>query len=98
MSLTFKTSKHAGKEAMTWVPNEHSENCQACQKKFGVLRLRHHCRKCGMLVCAKCSPDKDFVAGFKDKKVRVCKICISKKISYEMQKEKVKLFNSLAAF
>lgn len=61
-----------------WVPNEHSNNCMLCEKVFNpILRRKHHCRSCGKLVCSACSPDKLYVAGYKDQKVRVCKDCAS---------------------
>mmetsp|Transcript_5320 Transcript_5320/g.4036 ORF Transcript_5320/g.4036 Transcript_5320/m.4036 type:complete len:142 (+) Transcript_5320:896-1321(+) len=71
-----------GEEAVLahWVPNEKSPYCQLCEKTFGFFRRKHHCRCCGMLVCGTCSPDEDFVFGYQDRKVRVCKACFSIKL------------------
>lgn len=33
-----------------------SFSCEECFFKFTVFRRRHHCRKCGRLVCEKCAP------------------------------------------
>ena len=62
-------------KAKSWLPNEHSNECMICEKAFNLFRRKHHCRSCGGLVCGTCSPDKLYVAGYKDQKVRVCKDC-----------------------
>lgn len=46
----------AEKQVEHWLPDEHSNNCMICSRKFSVLDRRHHCRKCGKLVCGKCGP------------------------------------------
>ena len=62
--------------ATKWMPNEHSDQCLICEKAFSsVFRRKHHCRSCGGLVCSKCSPDKHYVHGYKDQRVRVCMRC-----------------------
>ena len=30
--------------------------CQRCSAKFGLTRRRHHCRKCGKVMCKACLP------------------------------------------
>jgi hypothetical protein len=40
-----------------WVPDAESETCPGCAKGFGMFRWRHHCRRCGVLVCDGCSQD-----------------------------------------
>ena len=30
------------------------ENCMSCDKTFGFLTRKHHCRHCGRLVCKQC--------------------------------------------
>ncbi|CAN0452439.1 unnamed protein product, partial [Ectocarpus fasciculatus] len=32
--------------------------CAVCGERFAALRRRHHCRCCGEVVCATCSPTK----------------------------------------
>jgi len=61
--------------ATKWMPNEQSDQCIMCEKAFNVFRRKHHCRSCGALVCSKCSPDKHYVHGYKDQKVRICLRC-----------------------
>lgn len=85
-------------EPPKWVPNERSENCQACNKNFSIFRRKHHCRSCGVLVCHACSPDMDFVQGYKDRRVRVCKTCFNQKKKRIREINQYKAFNSLYNF
>jgi hypothetical protein len=39
-----------------WVKDSDVKQCQDCGLKFTVLQRRHHCRKCGKIVCGPCSP------------------------------------------
>jgi hypothetical protein len=62
-----------------WRPDESSDSCNGCGKDFSLLiRRRHHCRACGELVCAECSPHLDRLPdlGY-DCPVRVCSDCKS---------------------
>jgi|LauGreDrversion4_2_1035121.scaffolds.fasta_scaffold26844_4 hypothetical protein len=38
-----------------WVPDEEGAACSICHAEFSITRRRHHCRKCGSLVCGSCS-------------------------------------------
>eukprot|EP01043_Picozoa_sp_COSAG02_P060337 COSAG02_NODE_7860_length_2814_cov_20.662983_2_plen_400_part_00 len=38
-----------------WVPDSQVTECSACQKRFGTLTRKHHCRLCGNVFCAACS-------------------------------------------
>ena len=59
-----------------WVPDEQSECCTYCRRKFTVQHRRHHCRKCGALLCAACTQYKlDLPELFFKKPVRVCVVC-----------------------
>ena len=42
-----------------WMRDEDAPACcnLACGAPFGVLRRRHHCRKCGSIFCDSCCPD-----------------------------------------
>ncbi|GAA5805838.1 hypothetical protein EDC94DRAFT_549272 [Helicostylum pulchrum] len=44
-----------------WESDNVAKTCRVCVKKFGFLLRRHHCRKCGLVVCDKCSPWKVFL-------------------------------------
>lgn len=49
--------------------------CAACGVLFGIIQLRHHCRRCGQIVCSDCQHSEQVsVAGSSHKKV-VCKRC-----------------------
>ncbi|XP_034238268.1 uncharacterized protein LOC117643458 isoform X2 [Thrips palmi] len=59
-----------------WVPNDKASVCMICQlSTFTMFNRRHHCRRCGLVVCAQCSPLKAIVQGYGTLKVRVCNSC-----------------------
>jgi len=39
-----------------WQPDAEVSTCPICGTPFGLWYRKHHCRKCGRVVCAKCSP------------------------------------------
>lgn len=39
-----------------WQPDAEVSECPICHRQFGFLFRRHHCRKCGRVVCNDCSP------------------------------------------
>lgn len=39
-----------------WQPDNEVSACPICGTQFSLLYRRHHCRKCGRVVCANCSP------------------------------------------
>lgn len=47
--------------AANWMPDTSSPRCQICLVSFTLTRRRHHCRLCGHLVCANCSPDRTYL-------------------------------------
>jgi hypothetical protein len=50
--------------------------CQLCESAFTNSNRRHHCRHCGLLVCASCSPHKLPIPKFDvPKPTRVCIEC-----------------------
>ncbi|AOW04110.1 hypothetical protein B0I72DRAFT_46172 [Yarrowia lipolytica] len=38
-----------------WIPDEQASSCHCCQATFSLFNRRHHCRKCGNVVCNSCS-------------------------------------------
>eukprot|EP00299_Pterocystis_sp_00344_P011823 c5580_g1_i2.p1 GENE.c5580_g1_i2~~c5580_g1_i2.p1 ORF type:complete len:340 (-),score=28.19 c5580_g1_i2:94-1074(-) len=63
--------------ASLWMPNEMSEECLLCNKKFSMVnRRRHHCRNCGRLVCGDCSGAKTIIPGLPKGLHRVCDRCL----------------------
>jgi hypothetical protein len=59
-------------QAPVWLPD--TKECMLCAKKFSQIRRRHHCRRCGWVVCAYCSPHLRYVAG--QGRVKVCNNCV----------------------
>ncbi|XP_014056382.2 pleckstrin homology domain-containing family F member 2 isoform X1 [Salmo salar] len=65
-----------GEHAAVWIPDSEATLCMRCQKiKFTPLSRRHHCRKCGYVVCGPCSDKKFLLPSQSSKPVRVCEFC-----------------------
>lgn len=45
-----------------WEPDHKANECRRCDKRFGLLNRRHHCRRCGLVVCDKCSTARTFLS------------------------------------
>jgi len=61
-----------------WVPDAVSKVCLLCLQDFTLLKRRHHCRICGLVVCHSCSPYSAFIPSVNaNSKVRICKNCFS---------------------
>lgn len=60
------------------------DHCPFCKRGFGAFRRKHHCRKCGELCCADCSPSKIVVGGAKPERV-----CIKCNPEYQIEKKKM---------
>ncbi|RHY49420.1 hypothetical protein DYB30_005661 [Aphanomyces astaci] len=64
------------KSRREWVPDSARQHCIVCTKKFFLGGGKHHCRRCGDVVCSSCAP---FVAAHLPivgrTKVRVCHSC-----------------------
>ncbi|XP_038192237.1 zinc finger FYVE domain-containing protein 26 isoform X4 [Arvicola amphibius] len=59
-----------------WVPDETESTCMVCcRERFTMFNRRHHCRRCGRLVCGSCSSKKMVVEGCRENPVRVCDQC-----------------------
>lgn len=39
-----------------WQPDSEAHECFICNRPFSFMFRRHHCRKCGRVVCNECSP------------------------------------------
>lgn len=69
-----------------WRPDAASASCLCCGQQFSMFVRRHHCRACGELVCAACSPHLGALPelGYADP-VRVCSRCHKPGDSLESQ-------------
>ena len=66
-----------------WVPDGGSALCMSCSEAFSVLRRKHHCRFCGLLVCKKCVQPHVL-----DDKNLACSDCLEVLDQYEEMLEK----------
>lgn len=78
--LLKKTGQRpSGEEAAVWVPDQSASVCMLCQKtKFTALIRKHHCRRCGSVVCGNCSTKRFLMPHISQKPVRVCDQCYDK--------------------
>ncbi|OXA51853.1 pleckstrin homology domain-containing family F member 2 [Folsomia candida] len=72
--------KKSGKKAIethaaVWVPDSDAPTCQICRTQFTLLNRRHHCRKCGNVVCGSCSKGRHLLPSQSKKPLRVCDPC-----------------------
>ncbi|KAI5693441.1 hypothetical protein M8J76_000780 [Diaphorina citri] len=68
--------KPAATHAAVWIPDNEAAVCMHCKRtQFTVLSRRHHCRKCGSVVCAPCSNKRFLLPSQSAKPLRVCLTC-----------------------
>lgn len=78
-----------------WTKNEESPSCELCGEGWSITNRRHHCRSCGVLVCAACSSKRLHLSVMhaREKKggdsagqgERVCDACFNKLLSASRQ-------------
>lgn len=61
-----------------WHADEKSPNCEKCSKAFSFTHRRHHCRRCGEVVCSDCLEKVTLTRMRFVDPVVVCKSCIPK--------------------
>ncbi|GAA5857263.1 hypothetical protein JCM8547_009404 [Rhodosporidiobolus lusitaniae] len=42
-----------------WQRDDETNECKICSTRFTLFKRKHHCRRCGFVVCAACSPHND---------------------------------------
>jgi hypothetical protein len=61
-----------------WVKDSDVDQCPCCKTvQFSMFDRRHHCRRCGRVICSSCSPHRRLVDGYGDVPVRTCVDCHS---------------------
>ncbi|XP_062434046.1 zinc finger FYVE domain-containing protein 26 [Rhea pennata] len=61
-----------------WIPDDTEMICMVCKtERFTMFNRRHHCRRCGRLVCSSCSTKKMTVEACRENPARVCDQCYS---------------------
>ncbi|KAI9245678.1 FYVE zinc finger-domain-containing protein [Phascolomyces articulosus] len=55
------TSDSIGPRTFAWESDTEAKECRRCARKFGILVRRHHCRRCGLIVCDKCSSSRTYL-------------------------------------
>ncbi|KAL4224675.1 Pleckstrin y domain-containing F member 2 [Mactra antiquata] len=66
-------------DSPVWVPDSSASKCMHCKRsQFSMLNRRHHCRKCGLVVCNDCSNKRWLLPQQSSKPLRVCLTCYGK--------------------
>jgi hypothetical protein len=55
-SLRHRQSSFTDYRLPRWQPDSEVSQCPICGTTFSFWHRKHHCRKCGRVVCASCSP------------------------------------------
>ena len=56
------------------------KNCEICNKIFGIIRIRHACKRCRLIICAACTKVSSIIVGFYESfqiPHKICTICQS---------------------
>jgi FYVE/RhoGEF/PH domain-containing protein 5/6 len=62
--------------APVWVPDSVALTCTICKTKFTFFRRRHHCRKCGAVICSSCIAGKITSQALGPGKHLICSDCV----------------------
>jgi len=85
--LLEKPGKTACRDfAPVMTPNSSVSSCMSCHIEFGLMVRRHHCKRCGRVVCSSCAGNKLILPSRPDKHLRVCLSCFT--VLLEIKKER----------
>jgi len=74
--LSAKSGSDLDEGRSLWVPDKEAPDCHICRMPVTPINRRHHCRRCGSVVCAQHSLAKMIVPRVNAKqRVRVCDHC-----------------------
>lgn len=72
-TMKRKASLKTGSVKTLVIKTDDVSRCMICEVIFSVMKRKHNCRACGIVVCGKCSNQKLL---FEDNKnMRVCRLC-----------------------
>eukprot|EP01065_Artemidia_motanka_P016893 TRINITY_DN2047_c8_g1_i1.p1 TRINITY_DN2047_c8_g1~~TRINITY_DN2047_c8_g1_i1.p1 ORF type:complete len:423 (+),score=101.94 TRINITY_DN2047_c8_g1_i1:178-1446(+) len=74
-ALPYSELQYAWK--VQWQRDDAVSTCQKCGESFRLWFRRHHCRKCGLIFCRKCSSGRAPIPPLYPKPVRMCDGCCS---------------------
>nr|ACF15218.1 hypothetical protein [Myxobolus cerebralis] len=82
---TYARDRHVNsgncESAAVWVSDTKANRCMHCfNYEFSLVKRKHHCRKCGIVVCAPCSTRKIVIENISDDPSRVCDSCYFKSL------------------
>jgi hypothetical protein len=84
--------------APVWAQDKAARTCDLCDKEFNLFNRRHHCRKCGSLVCGPCSKNKRMLPSVDNKDpVRVCDKCVKHEHESRMNSNKAAVSSAPSA-
>lgn len=43
---------------VSWESNDQALDCRRCHRWFSIITRKHHCRKCGQVICNQCSTNR----------------------------------------
>lgn len=72
-----------------WIPDEMTNQCMQCDQKFSLIKRRHHCRACGLLLCASCCSEKFYLYYLKAEG-RICLPCHDILLKAQQQQQQPK--------
>ncbi|KAF0305210.1 Zinc finger FYVE domain-containing protein 26 [Amphibalanus amphitrite] len=75
-SLPLAPPPPAAAPRQHWAADHSSNGCMRCGAAFNARFRRHHCRRCGKLVCEPCSKHRVQLDGCGPAPVRVCSVCV----------------------
>ncbi|KAI9489636.1 hypothetical protein BDB00DRAFT_962087 [Zychaea mexicana] len=61
-ALETAVDDNSGPRQFTWESDTEARECRRCARRFGILVRRHHCRRCGLIVCDKCSSSRTYLS------------------------------------
>jgi len=64
-----------GSRAPVWMPDSGTPTCMLCNMRFTFTQRRHHCRKCGTIICDNCSQTRALLPEIDSHPVRICDQC-----------------------